>query len=124
VAVKPTETLLEAAQSATAEEEPQPTPVTKTPVSHRNNRPKRKRPAIRPTTVKNGHARAEDRGHKATAAAREVIEGNLLPRVEKLRKVSSVVIDQAAYDPSLRFVLVAAVLFVIFLLILLLNELV
>ena len=30
-------------------------------------------------------------------------------RVEKLRKVSSVVIDQAAYDPSLRFLLVAAV---------------
>jgi len=44
--------------------------------------------------------------------------------VEKLRKVSSVVIDQAAYDPSLRFVLVAAVLFLIFLVILVLNELV
>jgi len=65
-----------------------------------------------------------DRGHRATAAAREVIEDNLLPRVEKLRKVSSVVIDQAAYDPSLRFVLVAAVLFLIFLVILVLNELV
>src|SRR4029078_4205630 len=29
-------------------------------------------------------------------------------RVEQIRKVSSVVIDQAAYDPSLRFLLVAA----------------
>src|ERR687890_532465 len=29
-------------------------------------------------------------------------------RVEKLRHVSSVMIDQAAYDPSLRFLLVAA----------------
>ena len=124
VAEKPTETLLEAAQSATDAEEPQHTPVTKTPGGHRSNHPRRKRPGMRPTTVKNGYVLAVDRGHRATAAAREVIEDNLLPRVEKLRKVSSVVIDQAAYDPSLRFVLVAAVLFLIFLVILVLNELV
>lgn len=35
-------------------------------------------------------------------------------RVQQLRKVSSVVIDQAAYDPSLRFLLVAAALFILF----------
>jgi hypothetical protein len=35
-------------------------------------------------------------------------------RVEHIRKVSSVVIDQAAYDPSLRFLLVAAALFILF----------
>ena len=39
-------------------------------------------------------------------------------RVETLR----VVIDQAAYDPSLRFILVAAVLFVIFLVLLILSK--
>ena len=43
-------------------------------------------------------------------------------RVEKLRKVSSVVIDQAAYDPSLRFLLVAAVLFVLFIVLLILSK--
>ncbi|HEU4509814.1 MAG TPA: zinc-ribbon domain-containing protein [Pyrinomonadaceae bacterium] len=43
-------------------------------------------------------------------------------RVEKLRKVSSVVIDQAAYDPSLRFLLVAAVLFVMFIVLLILSK--
>jgi len=43
-------------------------------------------------------------------------------RVEKLRKVSSVVIDQAAYDPSLRFLLVAAVLFVLFLVLLIMSK--
>jgi len=42
--------------------------------------------------------------------------------VEKLRKVSSVVIDQAAYDPSLRFLLVAAALFVLFLILLILSK--
>lgn len=43
-------------------------------------------------------------------------------RVEKLRKVSSVMIDQAAYDPSLRFLLVAAVLFLVFLVLLILSK--
>lgn len=43
-------------------------------------------------------------------------------RVEKIKHVSSVMIDQAAYDPSLRFLLVAAVLFVLFLVLLLLSK--
>jgi hypothetical protein len=43
-------------------------------------------------------------------------------RVAKLREVSSVVIDQAAYDPSLRFLLVAAAFFVLFLLLLILSK--
>ena len=43
-------------------------------------------------------------------------------RVEKIKHVSSVMIDQAAYDPSLRFLLVAAVLFVLFLILLILSK--
>jgi hypothetical protein len=43
-------------------------------------------------------------------------------RVDKLRRASSVVLDQAAYDPSLRFVLVAAGLFLLFLFLLLLSK--
>ena len=43
-------------------------------------------------------------------------------RVEHIRKVSSVVIDQAAYDPSLRFLLVAAALFLLFLVLLILSK--
>jgi hypothetical protein len=45
-----------------------------------------------------------------------------LNRVEKLRKVSSVVIDEAAYDPSLRFLLVAACLFLLFIVLLILSK--
>jgi len=52
-----------------------------------------------------------------TVAAEAVKE-----KVEKLRRVSSVVIDQAAYDPSLRFLLVAAALFVLFLILLILSK--
>jgi hypothetical protein len=36
--------------------------------------------------------------------------------------MSSVVLDEAGYDPSLRFVLVAVGLFVLFLIIVLLNK--
>jgi zinc ribbon protein len=43
-------------------------------------------------------------------------------RVEKLRHVSSVVLDQAAYDPSLRFLLVAAAFFILFLVLLILSK--
>lgn len=43
-------------------------------------------------------------------------------RVEKFRKVSSVMIDQAAYDPSLRFLLVAAALILLFLVLLILSK--
>ena len=43
-------------------------------------------------------------------------------RVAKLREVSSVVIDQAAYDPSLRFLLVAAAFFILFLVLLILSK--
>lgn len=42
--------------------------------------------------------------------------------LEKIKHVSSVVIDQAAYDPSLRFLLVAAALFVVFIIVLILSK--
>jgi hypothetical protein len=58
---------------------------------------------------------------KATHVARDV-EGNVAHRVQKLRDASNVVIDEASYDASLRFVLVAAVLFVLFLVILVLSK--
>lgn len=57
-----------------------------------------------------------------TAPAPKVHDDGVRGRVEKLRKVSSVMIDQAAYDPSLRFLLVAAVLFLLFLVLLILSK--
>ena len=50
------------------------------------------------------------------------VAGNVRERVEKIRHVSHVVIDQAAYDPSLRFILVVIVVFVLFLLLLILSK--
>ena len=58
---------------------------------------------------------------KAPAVA-PTLEKNLEGKVRRLRKASSVVIDQAAYDPSLRFILVAAALFILCLFLLLLSR--
>jgi len=43
-------------------------------------------------------------------------------RVEKIRQVSSVVLEEAHYDPSLRFVLVALAVFLIFVILLVLSK--
>ncbi len=58
---------------------------------------------------------------KATHVARDV-EGNVAHQVQKLRDASSVVIDEASYDASLRFILVAVVLFIVFLVMLILSK--
>lgn len=55
-------------------------------------------------------------------APRSGVADNVRHRVEKIKHVSSVVIDQAAYDPSLRFLLVAAVLFVLFLVLVIISK--
>jgi zinc ribbon protein len=67
--------------------------------------------------------KVRDKIQRATTLARDV-EGDVLHRVQKVRHISSVVLDEAGYDPSLRFVLVAAALFLLFLLVLLLNKLI
>ena len=78
-------------------------------------------PAV--TFVKQGEGvGAPSKRHRVRTAAREAVEENLLPRVEKLRQASNVVLDEAAYDPSLRFILIALALFLIFLVILLASN--
>ncbi len=52
----------------------------------------------------------------------EALGGEVKKRIGKVRELSTVVIDEASFDPSVRFVLVAAVLFVLFLVILILSE--
>jgi hypothetical protein len=54
--------------------------------------------------------------------ARGALENRMRPGVDKLRRVSNVVLDEAAYDSNLRFILVVGVLFVLFLVLLLLSK--
>ncbi len=82
------------------------------------------KPAPEVPTVKAAkRAKAEvgARIQRATDKARGV-EENVGKRVQKFRELSSVVIDEAGYDPSLRFILVAVILFILFLLIVILNK--
>ena len=71
------------------------------------------------------HGGADDgkrwRGQRVAAAARDVVEERLGPRVEKLRQASTVVLDEAADDPNLRFILIAVLLFVIAMVLILLS---
>ena len=60
---------------------------------------------------------------RAATIARGV-EGDVLHRVQKVRQISHVVLDEAGDDPGLRFLLVAIVVFVLFLVIVLLNKLI
>ena len=79
-----------------------------------------------PTAGKPGtYGKARDSLHRAgsaaTSVARHALDDNV-KRVEKIRHVSSAMIEEASYDPSLRFVLVALGLFVVFLVLLLLSK--
>jgi uncharacterized Zn finger protein (UPF0148 family) len=56
------------------------------------------------------------------SATRDILEDKPRPRVEKLRQASSVVLGEATYDPSLRFILVAVVLFLAFVVLLILSK--
>ena len=74
------------------------------------------------------HRRGEktrERFHRASDIARGVTRGVIeepAKRVEKIRHASNVVIEEASYDPSLRFVLVALGLFVVFVFLLVLSK--
>ena len=62
--------------------------------------------------------RTRERLHRASTAARGALEDN----VEKIHHVSTAMFEEASYDPSLRFVLVALGLFVVFVILLVLSK--
>jgi len=65
---------------------------------------------------------AETKPKPAPATIQAPTDHSVRGRVEHIRKVSSVVIDQAAYDPSLRFLLVAAAFFILFIVLLIASK--
>ena len=73
-------------------------------------------------TLSNAAAGLADSNFKRSSDASTKSDQRLLTRVDRIRKVSSVMIDQAAYDPSLRFLLVAGVLFLLFVILMILSK--
>jgi hypothetical protein len=76
-------------------------------------------PAAAHTAATQAETRGRMRQRAATVGAS--VGENLRPRVEKLREASTVVFDEATDDPGLRFIIIAVVLFLIFLLIFLFS---
>ncbi len=72
-------------------------------------------------TTQGAQAEARGRIGRRAATVGASVGENLRPRVEKLREASTVVLDEAADDPGLRFVIIAVVLFLLFLFILVLS---
>src|SRR6266850_5874646 len=98
-----------------------PAELSKTqPAVDPKTKPLREQPQATEQQSKPGRETIE----RPTRSTRAALEGNVVGRVERIRKVSSVVIDQAAYDPSLRFLLVAGVLFLLFLILLIVSKLI
>lgn len=67
------------------------------------------------------HERTRETLHRASSVARGAIEDNV-KRVEKIHHVSTAMFEEATYDPSLRFVLVALGLFIVFVVVLVLSK--
>jgi hypothetical protein len=82
---------------------------------------KKSDPPADPVSRAGTYGKARESLHRASTATREALADNV-KRVEKIRHVSSVVLGEATYDPSLRFVLVAIGIFVVFLVLLLLSK--
>jgi hypothetical protein len=82
------------------------------------------KPAVQPNepgSHPGARERTRERLHRASTAARGAI-GDNVKRVEKIHHVSTAVFEEAHYDPSLRFVLVALSLFIIFVVLLILSK--
>jgi len=94
---------------------------TKAPESSSTDEAQKTNPRIASTSHPGTVERTREKLHRASSAARGAIEENV-KRVDKIRHVSTAMIEEASYDPSLRFVLVALALFVVFVILLVLSK--
>ena len=86
-------------------------------VDQPHGRPSSAQKAMQPN--RNAEAGGDQR---PKSPARGALDHKGTRRVDKIRQASNVVLDEAAYDTGLRFILVVGVLFVLFLLLLVLSK--
>jgi hypothetical protein len=60
--------------------------------------------------------------HRVGNIASDAVKDGLLPKVEKIRSASHAMLDEAADDPSFRFLLVAAAIFIAFVVLLFISN--
>jgi len=103
-------------------DKPPATEVEPVPTANESGAPPQNLSATTPAVARHGtYGKAREGLHRASTATREALADNV-KRVEKIRHVSTAMFEEASYDPSLRFVLVALGLFVVFLVLLLLSK--
>jgi hypothetical protein len=95
----------------------EPKDVKATPLNNENRPDQTHQPGF----VTGNRERTRERLHRASSVARGALEDNV-KRVEKIHHVSTAMLEEAAYDPSLRFVLVAIGLFLVFIILLVLSK--
>jgi predicted nucleic acid-binding Zn-ribbon protein len=98
-----------------------PENVKTNPINRRNQTDHPAEPGARPGT----RERTRERLHRASSVASSVARGALgdnVKRVEKIHDFSTAMLEEAHYDPSLRFVLVALGLFIVFVILLILSK--
>jgi hypothetical protein len=121
----PTQTIAESRDARTKIEAPQPTsfdPSVTQPLI----------PVLPPTEpLRKATPVVDEKARTQALSAMQVqalpttqLDPQSLSKVGKLKRASTNVLDQAAYDPSVRFLLVAAGLFLLFLFLLLLSKVV
>lgn len=76
---------------------------------------------LKPGARERARERLHRAGSAATSVARHALDDNV-KRVEKIHHVSTAIYEEATYDPSLRFVLVALGLFIVFVILLVLSK--
>ena len=110
-------------QTAAPEREREPRSPGETAAGAHASQPPRLEGSVAEPAAGRPAQAAETRGRVGRRAATvgASVGENLRPRVEKLREASTVVFDEASDDPGLRFVIVAALLFIIFLFIFLFS---
>lgn len=105
--------------------QPEPSPATTlhpdAPLSETSSAGEAAPPDARDKLRHGARERTRETLHRASNVARGAIEGNV-KRVEKIHHVSTAMFEEATYDPSLRFVLVALGLFVVFVILLVLSK--
>jgi uncharacterized Zn finger protein (UPF0148 family) len=110
-------------RSAPTIDSPQSVPLSIAPISSQAGESRHRAEVLETRAGESNDGGVTSKRQRVTAAARDVVEEKLSPRVEKLRHASNVMLEEAAYDPSLRFVLVAIVILLLSLFLLLLNYL-
>jgi len=130
VPISPAAQILPAAESSAKASHTSPSPEPQSPTAVETRRPlpgptHDKNRAEKQKTASSSHPgkveRTREKLQRASSAARGALEENV-KRVDKIRHVSSAVLQEAHYDSSLRFVLVALALFLIFIILLLLSK--